>query len=570
MSNRTRNKGWITGLLSIETLIILALFVIALGVRLIYLHQFSEFPTFRHLNIDQEYYNLWGKKILTEGLLGKDVYEMTPLYAWFLAFIYKFISTDLYVVRIIQALFGSLTIVYIYRLAVLLFDNRRVGIIAGLTGAFYGMFIMNDAMVMKPFLSTFFALMALYWLVKLVEARAVTFIIPGLLVGLMILVRENALLLIAGIPLCFFIQRGIGLTAVKRSIFFSIGIALAILPVTLRNYAVSGEFVPVTAGGGEIIYMSYYEGSNGYYVPPDFIHTANPLAEHEEFRQEAIKRTGRQMSYMESSDYWSSEGFKFIKEDPKRIAYLVYRKFLVFWNFYETPDNQNIYFMSTLSSIIKCTLGFGIIAPLGILGILVSLRHWRKLLIVYVFFLVYMASVLITFYISRYRVPTLPILIIFAALYVDWLYVRLRRKVVRTAALSIAALVLLFFVVNHRVDGVEPYKDYFPTEYTKLGKSYMLEGNTEGAKKAYKSIVEMRPDFFAGHMGLGKIALKEGKLKEAVTHFRHAIQTAPRDHRGYLSLAIAYNRLGMTAEAQAMLNRATSLNRGLWGRPTGK
>ncbi len=559
-------QHWIKNRVSLNTLILLLLFVVALGVRLIYLQQFSEYPTFRHLNIDQEYYNLWGKKILAEGLIGKDVYEMTPLYAYFLAFVYKFISTDLYTVRIIQALFGSLTIVYIYRLALLLFNSRRIGIIAGLAGAFYGLFIMNDAMVMKPFLATFFSVMALYWLVKLTESKAKAFIIPGLLVGLMILVRENALLLVGGIPLCFFIQRGIGVTALKRSIFFGIGVALMILPVTLRNYAVSGEFIPVTAGGGEVFYMAYYEGSNGYYVPPDFIYTANPLAEHEEFRQEAMKRTGKKMSYMESSDYWSNEGFKFVKNEPGRMAYLLYRKFLVFWNFYETPDNQNVYFMSTLSSVIRYSLGFGLVAPLGILGIIISIRQWRKLLIVYAFFLAYMASVLITFYISRYRIPTLPILIIFAALYVDWLYVRLRRKMMRSAGITVAVLVLLFFVVNHRVDGVEPYKDYFPTEYTKLGKSYMLEGNTEGAKEAYQKIVDMRPDFFAGHMGLGKIALKQGQLKEAAVHFTNAIKVNPRDHRGYLSLAITYNRLGMTKEAQAMLNRATSLNRGLWGK----
>ena len=104
-------------------------------------------------------------------------------------------------------------------------------------------------------------------------------------------------------------------------------------------------------------------------MPPDFIYTANPLAEHEEFRQEAMRRTGKQMSYMESSDYWSSnEGFKFVKNEPGRMAWLLYRKFLVFWNFYETPDNQNVYFMSTLSSVIRYSLGFGLVAPLGILG----------------------------------------------------------------------------------------------------------------------------------------------------------------------------------------------------------
>lgn len=551
---------WMTG----NRLILLALFVLAFVVRLIYVHQFSGFPTFYHLNIDQEYYNLWAKKIVSEGLLGKEIYEMTPLYAYFLAFIYGFISSSLYVVRLIQIIFGSLTVVFIYKLAWQLFDSRRIALISGLAAVFYGVFILYDGMVMKPFLSVFLAVMSLYWLTKLDGKSPAKFLLPGALVGLLILVRENAMLLIGGIPLCFFIKEGLGKAAVKRSAFFVIGAVLMILPVTLRNYAVGGEFVPITSGGGEVFYMAYYEGSNGYYVPPDFIKTANPLAEHEEFRQEAIRRTGRQMTRKESSDYWSSEGFKYFRKDPGRQLYLLYRKFIVFWNFYETPDNQNLYFMRVMTPAMRYTLGFGIIAPLGILGFFVSLKYWRRLLVIYAFFLAYMASVLITFYISRYRVPTVPILIIFSALYLDWLYTRLRDGSVRQLAVSLAILAFLLFGVNYRIDGVEPYRDYFTTEYNKLAKSYALDGNLADAKNAYLKMVALDPGFVDGHMGLGKIAIRERNFEEAIGHLAKVVSIEPDNSRAYLALAIAYKGLGRFEDAQAMLDRAMGLNKNLW------
>ena len=52
----------------------------------------------------------------------------------------------------------------------------------------------------------------------------------------------------------------------------------------------------------------------------------------------------------------------------------MYRKFVMFWNFYERPDNLNFYFMKTLAPALNYGITYGILAPLGILGIFLSLR----------------------------------------------------------------------------------------------------------------------------------------------------------------------------------------------------
>ncbi|MFQ5561502.1 MAG: tetratricopeptide repeat protein, partial [Nitrospinota bacterium] len=359
-----------------------------------------------------------------------------------------------------------------------------------------------------------------------------------------------ALLLIGGVPLCFVIQEGFKKSSLQKSAIFILSALFAIMPATVRNYVVGGEFVPITSGGGEIFYMSYYEGCDGTYIPPDFVYTANPLAEHEEFRQEAIRRTGRQMSRKESSDYWTEEGMNYIKEDPKRLLVLLYKKFVVFWNYYEIPDNQNFYFMKVLTNVMNFTLAFGTVAPLGILGVLVSLKHWRRLMPVYTFFLVYMVSVLIVFNISRYRVPALPVLIVFSAFFIEWFLKSLNEKKLSKTLFAGAGFLFLFLLVNVNIGGKDPYKSGFPTEYTKLGKSYMLENDVDGGKRSYGKLVEIAPEAFEGHFGLGRIAIKERDYDKAVMHLENAVRAAPGYSQGYFALAVAYRKTGRHKEAQ--------------------
>ena len=560
------------------------LFGIALALRLIYLYQFSGFPTFTHLTIDQEYYNLWGKRIVAEGLLGNEVYEMTPLYAYLLAFFHKYITSDLFTIRVLQSLLGSLTVLYTYRLGLRL-GGIGVAVMAGLASAAYGLFIMYDGMVMKTFLSTFFCLISLYYLVAARDKGPLHYLLPGLLLGLWILVRENALLLLGVVPLCLFIEEAFvlkgegngggstGSTRVaairrglERSGAFIIGALIVIAPVTVRNYVVSdGDFVPVTAGGGEVLYIAYYEGTTGYYVPPPFLKNPNPQMEHEEFRVEAERRTGRELTRKESSDYWTGEALNIIKDDPTRFFHLLYRKFIIFWNFYEMPDSQNFQFMKTTTPLLKYTLTFGVVGPLSILGLILALKRWRTFIMPYAFFLTYMVSVLIVFNFSRFRAPIVPVLIIFGAYYLDWLYRTVKGGALRRSALTLVPLLLLVLGVNNPIGSIEPDRLFFDTEYSKLGRGYYLEGRLEEAKGAYNSIIELNRSAEDGYLGLGRIALQEGENEVALENFVKAVKAGPNNFRGYYGLSVAYGRLGMKSESDRALAYALRLNPNLFG-----
>ena len=86
----------------------------------------------------------------------------------------------------------------------------------------------------------------------------------------------------------------------------------------------------------------------------------------------------------------------------------------MFWNHFEIPDNYNYYFTRQHVVTLRVLfLGFGIVAPLGLLGLFLARRlpgTWLFAL----FTFGYMVSIVPFHMASRYRIPVVPILILFA------------------------------------------------------------------------------------------------------------------------------------------------------------
>ena len=94
----------------------------------------------------------------------------------------------------------------------------------------------------------------------------------------------------------------------------------------------------------------------------------------------------------------------------------------LFWHGDEIGRNQDIYFWRNYSTVLAATLWkggiafpFGIIAPLALLGLLLSGRR-QEFVLFAVFVGVYCLSVVAFFPTARYRAPLLPLLVFFATL----------------------------------------------------------------------------------------------------------------------------------------------------------
>ena len=420
---------------------------LALALRLVYVFQMKGSSLVQPDELDPGFYYRWGQEIASGSWIGKEPFVQSPLYAYLLGVLMKIVGTGVGQILIVQSFIGTGTVLLTYFAGRRLFGHAQ-GVVAALLIAIYGPFIFYEGMVMKTFLSPFLTLALLLLLDKAGEAEggpraARLFAIAGAVYGLTTLDRDNFILLapvLAGLAVV--LGGGLNRRGLRAAGAFTLGTVLLIAPVTLRNWFVSHEFVLLTTGGGEVFFIGNNPDANGLYVPPAFVRP-DPRYEHADFIARAGEMAGHPVTPMQSSWFWFREGTKFVAEEPLAWLRLIGRKLVHFWNFYELPDNLDYVILQQFSPLLDAlnvavpppgwwTIAlpaggtwapvrlhlystFGTVAPLGLLGILLTWRRWRRCLPGYVLVFGYMGTVLLFFNFSRFRVPVVPILALFAA-----------------------------------------------------------------------------------------------------------------------------------------------------------
>ena len=150
----------------------LAIFAVALIVRLIHVWQIRQAPFFSVLMGDSRAYDEWARRIAGGDWVGHEVFYQAPLYPYFLGLLYTLVGRDLLLIRIAQATLGASACVLL-GLAGRRFFSRPVGLISGLLLALYAPAIFFDSLLQKSVLDVFFICLTL-WIVSglvLGEAR---------------------------------------------------------------------------------------------------------------------------------------------------------------------------------------------------------------------------------------------------------------------------------------------------------------------------------------------------------------------------------------------------------------
>jgi tetratricopeptide (TPR) repeat protein len=532
---------------------IVGIAALALALRIAYVVQVSDCSLIVPEELDPGFYFEWAKGLAAGDWVGKEPFVQSPLYAYLLGLWIALFGAALTPILVAQCVAGVGTVVLTWMAGRRFFDDRRAAI-AALLVALYGPFIFYEGMVMKTFLSPLLTLALALLLERAARlsggqqaapadaaaagpARRVpavgAFVAAGIVFGLLTLDRDNFIVLAPVLAILAMVLGG-GWRAggLRAAAGFTAGAVLAIAPVTIRNYAVSGDFVLLTTGGGEVFFIGNNPDANGLYVPPPFVRP-EPKYEHADFIQRASEITGSTLSPMQSSWFWFREGMRFVTGEPLSWLRLLWRKFVHFWNWYELPDNIDYGIMQYFSPLLAAlnpalppmrspTLvlpaggsvwlpvrlhllsTFGILAPLGILGVVVTWRRRRALLPLLVLLFGYMATVLLFFNFSRFRVPIVPILALFA---VDGIFAvgrALRRLLalvvavagrsgdMATRARSLlpgagAAAVCLLFLAAATFVNVEHPRGVVPAieQALTIGNAWYAQEEPEKARQAY-------------------------------------------------------------------------------------
>ncbi len=566
-------------------------FLLALAVRLPYLIAFARTPFLEHPLLDPRLYDLWAQQIAAGKWLGEEVFYANPLYPYYLGALYATIGRHLASVLVLQHLLGSVAAGLLAVVGARLFD-RRTGIVAGLGAALYAPFVFHEGSLMIESLAPFLGVLALFLIVRAGEKRSLpAWLVAGIANGLFVLARPN-LTPLAGAAWAFAREHGSPRRRAARAAVLLAGTLIAILPVTARNYAVSGRFVLITAHAGEAFYVGNHAGADGYGTQPDWV-DSGPATEHESYRRRAGALLGREVTLAESSTYWRRQALEFARTQPLAYARLLARKTYLFFHAYEKGDNASYYFMREEVPYLRLVpISFGIIVPLAALGLWVTRREWARMGIVPLFAGTYALAVVLYFVLARYRLAGVPPLILLAAAGAVWLWDALRARRYARGAAALGAVLLLAAATNVstavvvKEDPATTYNNYglvleeaglfaeAAEQYAaaialvpgralyryNLARLERQRGRPGEARALLETAVRLEPEFADAHAELGFIAEAEGRRADALGEYMLAVKLDPSLVGPALNAAVLLEESGSGAEAEVMYRQALAAN----------
>jgi hypothetical protein len=281
----------------------------------------------------------------------------------------------------------------------------------------------------------------------------------------------------------------------SRIAILLVGLVIALTPLVARNAIISGRFIPLTTGGGINFYIGNNPGANGYYALPRYEGRslgATPDEQRRHMYAVASAESERELSPGEVSTFWLRAGMRFLSEHPRQGVALWWRKFLFFWNSYERANVENLTIHRRFRGVLQLPLvTFGIVAPLGIIGIFLTRQRWRAHWQLYGGILTYLAAALVFYVLARYRLPVVPFLMPFAGAGVAELVRLARKRRIAELVLSLTALTLLFSFSNARVAADTP--EGLSSGLTRVGNAYTARGDTTQAVQAYREALARDP-----------------------------------------------------------------------------
>lgn len=529
-----------------ELYFILVIFVLSFILRLIYLLQIRSNPFFSSPIMDPLYHDLWAQSIAQGNWIGDQVFFRAPFYPYFLGIIYKLFGHNYFIPRLIQHLFGSFSVVLIYFLAKRLF-NKKVGYLSAIFASIYWIFFYFEGeLLLDSLLVPLGILLVLLLLRSADSSKKSGFFLAGVVAGLFAITRPNILIFIPFVLLWVFLFLKFDLK--KKFIFalpFLIGLLLLIFPVTLRNYLVGKDFVLIASQGGINFYIGNNPEANGLSaVLPPF----GDDWEYTDAVNEAQKAANKIPKPSEVSDYYLKKGIDFILDNPKNFLSLLIKKLYLFWNSYEPSNNQDIYFFRRYSSLIRILpLGFWIISPLSLLGIVLCLKDWKRLFLPFTFIFSYTFSVLLFFITSRFRLPVLPFLIIFSSFALLQVIGFAGKGLAKKLTLSLILFFLFCFLANSNLYRLD--KENFAQAHFSLGNLFLRKGELQKAEDQYLLALKLDPWVKRAHLNLGNIYFSEGNYTLAEKEFSEEIKLYPQYEKAYNNLSTLYRFKGNYSQA---------------------
>jgi len=393
-------------------------------------------------------------QLLANGTLaqavGTEGVPMPPLYIAFLGSLYYLFGHNILIPKIIQIVLGSLSAVLLYKIGKRLW-NKEAGILAGLIGAFYGIFIFYDTELLKNSLANSLLIGTFYLLLRKkrepdllhTSLAAVTFTLAALL-------REQLIVLLPAVILWMFVSYRKGKLRIIQAAFLFLFLGLALPPAI--NSALF-TCLPKSYGLGATSGIHFFIGNNpkanGTYMAIAGV-SAFPRGHVRDAKRLAEETAGHPLTPREINRYWYQQSFGYIRSHPSRWIELEGKKLFLLFNHYEVPNDESYPFARKGSWFLQWPLfTYAFVCPLGLVGILLQRKEAlgsSSLLILFVLF--YSGVLLMTFITSAYRLPLHPVFILFTGYAVTSLWEACLQKQFARLFFGIVILAIFYPLSN--------------------------------------------------------------------------------------------------------------------------
>ncbi len=346
------------------------------------------------------------------------------LYSLFIAAVYSVFGVHPLAVRLTQAvLAGALLPWMLYRLAKRIFEGASpaLPLVTALLAAVYAYFVLYAATLMTESLY----LIAVVWSLERTLALRATLVQKGRLraprqglylglsLGIATLLRQSFL---PWVPVLFVWLLWLGWRMKRlRTVAVTLAIAalvlaLCILPFTIRNYRVYGQFLLLNSNAGYAMYSAQHPMHGTHFQ--EF--AAAPIPE---------DLRGRGLNEAQLDRELMRRGIGFILADPRRYVLLCLSRVGDYFKFWPAPDTTLLHNIGRVGS-------FGLLLPFMLYGLWLGLRRnglsrgpktWVQFAttppaLILIFAIYYSTLHILTWAMIRYRLPVDAVLLPFAAL----------------------------------------------------------------------------------------------------------------------------------------------------------
>ena len=439
---------------------------------------------------DNHTYDRWALEISQTFWLGWNRLPFLhgPLYPYFLGLVYLRFGHSYAAAAWAQCLLGAVTVALIFHLARRAF-GKRAGWCAGVGAAFCPLFLLYEGEILVETVVLFVHVAALCIFVE--AARRKTrrwWVLCGVALGVCALGRPNAMLFIPiAAAWAAWLTPGAARQRIIAAAALVVAAAVMIAPATLANTFGGGRFHLVTHSGGVNLYIGNAPDATGvYFRPPSLLEIREKEGKHE------------------YEIDWRPYLVELVTTHPGAVARNLLIKTKLFWQSGELPHNINFYLKQPFSPFLRSPFRWGLIAPLGVIGMFLSLK--RKPLpraddprmILLAFFVLYMGSLILVFVMSRLRLPALAALFVFAGYAVAWCVDsvaeawrsrRLMPGILRAGAVVVVCVALVFALQSRDNPLLMRWNDYL-----NLGSAYEVTGDLEKALEQYEKGLEVSPE----------------------------------------------------------------------------